>query len=423
MEDLNWLSLGIALVVGIVLGGVVALSIHDRTSEARKLKLKLLELREDLEEQLRRAENLPNLLVSLSSAQEAGNLHEEIVRIAREHLKGDFAALFLSGAGEEEEYSIVASEGLSEETHRTLKLPTRAGLLQYLSETNRPVRIGKGDRQLAPFRKFREDIREIVIAPLNNGREIIGAVWAARQSEGPFYTASDLSLLNYMAVPFSQAIHNGRYFRELQGTLDSVLVDIARQVENRDPYSRGQSGRVATICLRAGQRLRLSRRDLENLELAARLHRLGYLAIPFEILNKPGELTEEELALVRTHPKRAVELLKRFGHLERILPLVLYHHERYDGSGYPFQLKGSAIPVGATVIGMAVYYDALTHERPHRPALSPTEAIEAMRRLSGSQFDPRLLDPFLHTIEQELLAPGKNPKLPEKPAVPKIKLT
>jgi len=418
LPQIDWTVVGGSLTFGTLLGACLGALWQQHGKEARRLKTQILTLRADLEEQLRRTETLPSLLSNLSAAQDSGELHEAITRLGREHLKGDFSALFLK---EDDSFRIVASEGLSEETHKSLRMPVKKGVGQYICETNRPVRIGKGDHQLSHFRRHREDVNEIVVAPLGIGKRVFGALWVARISPGPFYTNADLGLMAYMAIPLSQALHSGDVFRDFQKTVAGTLIEIARQVEDRDPYSIGHSRRVAELCLKVGQRMRLGERDLENLEIAARLHDMGHLAISIEVLNKPGQLTPEEMDIVRSHPWRAVELLKPFKHLERCLPLIMSHHERYDGSGYPQALKGAGIPVGATLIGMAEFYDALVHDRPHRAALSPQEAVATMKALSGSQFDPHLLTQFLVTVEEEQQTAAKaTPR--GKPPVARVKL-
>ncbi|MEW6283114.1 MAG: HD domain-containing phosphohydrolase, partial [Candidatus Eremiobacterota bacterium] len=335
MEDLNLYLVFGATIGGLAIGLLATRLMRPRGADPDALKEQLFKVRTELEEQLRRSESLPGMLSLLGTIQEADKLYESLTRMSREHLSSDFAALFLKQGNE---FVIVSAEALSLETRENLRLPAKSGLVQYLVETARPVRIGRGDRQLTLFQKHREDVNEVMLAPLRTGREVFGIIFLGRQSAGPFWTGSDLNLLGFMAIPFSLAAHNMVLNSNYQKTVLQALTEIASEIEERDPYFAGHSQRVAQLCLLAGQELRMSERDLEALEVAARLHDLGTIAVPIGIIDKEGKLSEAEMAEVKEHPKRALELLQPLGFLDRSLPMILYHHERYDGNGYPYGL-------------------------------------------------------------------------------------
>lgn len=404
MDDLNlYVTLGGTL-AGLIVGWFAS-RMGRGSGDPEALKEQLFKVRSELEEQLRRSEGLPGMLVALSAIQDADKLYDNVTKMAREYLSADYAGLLLK---RDNEYVIAGADGLSAESRENLRLPAKSGLVTYLLETGRPVRIGKGDRQLAVFRKH-EPINEVMVAPLRNASDVFGVVFVARQSAGPFWTGSDVNLLAFMAIPFSLAAHSGGAFVDSQRTSLEALTFIAAQIEERDPYFRGKSARVTELCLKVGQELRMSERDLESLRLAALLHDIGTLSVPAEIIYKDGKLTEEEMALVQEHPKKALDLLQPLGFLERSLPMILYHHERYDGAGYPYALKGSSIPVGAQLIGMCEVFDALTRRRPHREAFPTEKAVEVMNDMSGKHFDPKLLRMFLNVIERQAKTPLKLP--------------
>lgn len=397
--DPNWVQLSLGLGLGTVVGLGLGLSFRPASSKASgESEGELLLLRNDLEDQARRWEALPNLLASLSSVEEPDKLFESIAFVTREHLGSEFSALLLR---KDQDFVIQAGGGLHEETRQGFRLPVKEGLVRYIMETNRPVRLDRGDRQLALFRSFRETIREVLVAPLRTGADVFGLLWVANKAHGPGFSKVDLNLISYLALPFSLAIHNASVFSNSQRTVVDLLIDVCRQVEDRDPRTRGHSARVADLSVRVGRQLRMSSADVETLRIAALLHDLGRISLPPELWDRLEELSEKEREFLRAHPRRAVEMLKPLGFVERALPLILYHEERYDGSGHPFGLRGPAIPVGAAVIGMAETWDGLVSASSPRGPEPPAEAIRYLADRSGSSFDPQLLRLFLQVVEKE----------------------
>lgn len=147
------------------------------------------------------------------------------------------------------------------------------------------------------------------------------------------------------------------------------------------------------------KRLQYSKEKCENLRQMALLHDIGKIGIPDAILNKPGRLTDEEYAVMKTHVTRGGEILKDFTMIDNVSVGALYHHERYDGSGYCVGLKGEEIPLDARIIGIADAFDAMTANRVYRKQLDIDFVIGELKRCSGTQFDPKLVDILLSLIE------------------------
>jgi HD-GYP domain-containing protein (c-di-GMP phosphodiesterase class II) len=136
------------------------------------------------------------------------------------------------------------------------------------------------------------------------------------------------------------------------------------------------------------------------LEFGARLHDIGKITVDDHILKKPGPLTPQEWEIMRKHPAEGARMMEEMRHLHDTLPYVLYHHERWDGSGYPEGLQGREIPIEGRVMAIADVYDALTSSRPYHPARSPHEVQMYLRLKAGTQFDPDLVDEFLEIVEE-----------------------
>ena len=131
------------------------------------------------------------------------------------------------------------------------------------------------------------------------------------------------------------------------------------------------------------------------------LHDLGKIGISESILNKEGKLTEKEIEEIRKHPNIAADILRPIHVLNAIIPFILYHHERWDGKGYPNKLKGEDIPLGARIVAIADVYQALISKRAYRKAFSKSKALEMIKEASGTQFDPRIVNIFLNVLEKE----------------------
>jgi putative nucleotidyltransferase with HDIG domain len=183
-----------------------------------------------------------------------------------------------------------------------------------------------------------------------------------------------------------------------------AAASLARAVDARDVYTGSHSQRVAELAARMARRLGLPEEDVELTRLAGSLHDLGKLAIPEEILRKPGPLTEPERMVLERHPQIGFRMLESLG-VDPVAEWVLHHHERWDGSGYPDGLPGEEIPLGARIIFVADAYDAMTSERVYRRRVAPTEAIVELKRCAGTQFDPEIVDAIAEEIGEQVEPP------------------
>jgi len=193
-------------------------------------------------------------------------------------------------------------------------------------------------------------------------------------------------------------------------TLSTDIIDVATQdqiyalaatVDARDPYTYGHSQRVADAAMSIGQAIGMSVEDLSKLHAAALLHDIGKVGVPDAILTKMGKPTPEEWDVVKKHCAEGARILGYVKELATLVPIVLHHHEWYDGSGYPSGLRGLDIPSGARITSVADAYDTMVTKRPYRDAITPKEACEELRRNAGTQFDPVIVDVWCGIIEGE----------------------
>ncbi len=188
---------------------------------------------------------------------------------------------------------------------------------------------------------------------------------------------------------------NRRDAEELAQTYDTTLEGWAHALELRDNETEGHSQRVTELTARLAKALGLGEPELLHIRRGALLHDIGKMGIPDAILHKPGKLSEEEWQTMRRHPQYAYDLLCRIGHLRQALEIPYCHHEHWDGSGYPRGLKGEDIPLGARLFSVVDVWDALSSDRPYRKKMPSEQVREEIQRLSGTYFDPRVVDVFL----------------------------
>jgi putative two-component system response regulator len=187
---------------------------------------------------------------------------------------------------------------------------------------------------------------------------------------------------------------------------DRVIFALARAVEAKDLHTEAHTQRVAAHAVALGTRLGLSHDDLAQLQRGALTHDIGKIGIPDAILLKPAALTEEEAAIMRTHPLIGLSIASGLHSAAAFLSVIRHHHEHFDGTGYPDQLSGDQIPLLARITAISDAYDALTSARPYRAARSPQDAIAILQAGSGSQWDPSLVNIF---VEQVLALPDPSP--------------
>jgi len=184
----------------------------------------------------------------------------------------------------------------------------------------------------------------------------------------------------------------------------SIIYALAATVDAKDHYTYGHSRKVSDYSVAIAEALGLPQDRIETIRAAGLLHDIGKVGIPDSILNKRGRLTEKEWEPVKAHPKLGAEILRHVIDLANCLPVIMHHHEHFDGKGYPSGLKGDSIPIEARILAIADAYDAMTSPRPYREQLSPQQAIDELRRHTGTQFDSELVDVFCKMME---LTPSK----------------
>jgi len=183
-------------------------------------------------------------------------------------------------------------------------------------------------------------------------------------------------------------------YLDMKNVYLETIKALSNSVDAKDQYTNGHSQRVAHYALRIAEEMSLAPWQLENIKIAATLHDIGKIGIRDSILNKPGKLTVEEYEVIKNHPRIGANILDEVRFLKGVSEIILHHHERFDGKGYPDGLEGSQISIEDAVLSVADTFDAVTTDRPYRKALSHEEAIEIILSESGKQFVPKVVEAF-----------------------------
>lgn len=193
-----------------------------------------------------------------------------------------------------------------------------------------------------------------------------------------------------------EAIRRYQIVQSLKKKDDSTLLSLAQTIELKDPYTRGHCESVARHALMIADLLKLTDEDKKALRYGSWLHDCGKIGVPENILNKNGVLDEHEFEIIKKHPRWGADVAVQAHMSDSIVKIILHHHEKYDGSGYPSGLRGHDIPFKARIVTIADVFDALTSDRPYRKRFEMQKAVDIMRMMKGNVFDPEILDVFLH---------------------------
>ena len=229
-----------------------------------------------------------------------------------------------------------------------------------------------------------------------------GAVWGVlniEATEAGALAEADAALVEAIATSFGAAVHRARLVADLEGAFTTALAALTSTVEAKDDYTACHGEDVAVLAERIALRMSLTSAEARDVRYAAMLHDIGKVAVPSEILLKPGPLTDEEWVTMRTHAAIGGELVGRIDAFAHLAPAVRASHERWDGGGYPDGLAGEQIPLAARIIAVCDTYDAIVTDRPYRPARSPHEACAELRRVAGSQLDAGVVEAVVAELD------------------------
>ncbi|MFM9956553.1 MAG: HD-GYP domain-containing protein [Phycisphaerales bacterium] len=237
---------------------------------------------------------------------------------------------------------------------------------------------------------------QVLVHPVVNHGVVVGAILAgAKRGEDKLASSSDLKMLGAAAGSLGVLLENAGLYEDQQSMFLGTLQALVTSIDAKDPYTCGHSERVAYLAATLAGAAGLPREACERIRIAGLVHDVGKIGVPEAVLCKPGKLTDDEFGLVKKHPEIGHLILSGIKLMDDVLPGVLYHHERYDGRGYPHQRKGDDIPQMARIIGLVDAFDAMSSNRTYRAAMNREKVLDEIRKGAGTQFDPVLAEAFL----------------------------
>ena len=273
---------------------------------------------------------------------------------------------------------------------------------KHIFKDKKPHLINPGVKLPREFEKVREaaGISSGVHVPLTIRGTTIGILCINRTSSEYPFTPSEVEFVSVLGGQAAAAIENARLYEKLEQSYLSMIVALSGVVEARDLYTDKHMKDIAEYSVEIANKLGLPDPDIENIRKAALLHDLGKISVPDHILMKPGKLSEEEMDIIKMHPSNGAKMIEPVEPLRHAREIIRHHQECYDGSGYPGGLQGADIPLGARIIAVADAFGAMTTDRPYRKALSAGEAIKELKKCSGTQFDPYLVEIFISILKK-----------------------
>jgi putative nucleotidyltransferase with HDIG domain len=248
-------------------------------------------------------------------------------------------------------------------------------------------------------------IKSAMCVPVRTNTDIIGALYLDRVDDDTPFFQHQLELLSGIGRQAGVAIERARMLEDMESLFYACVRALVSSIEAKDRYTHGHSERVTAFAVTLAEEMQLDAETLDNVRLGALLHDVGKIGVAEKILTKPSRLTPEEVKVIRQHPVRGAEILSHIRNIPGVIAAVKYHHEMYNGLGYPDGLVGDEIPQTARIVALADAFDAMTSNRSYRRNFDVEEAISEFTRCSGDQFDPEVCDVMIKLLRSGAIIP------------------
>ncbi len=253
---------------------------------------------------------------------------------------------------------------------------------------------GRAVKKATPIRD-----KNFLATPLID-EEVVGVITLYDKLDGQGFSAFDEEIMKTLGEQSAIAIKNAQLFHEQVDLTTCSIKCIAQLLEARPHGGHRPEASTFKLISIIGRKFDMNESETKMLQYAAMLHDAGQLSIPEKVLTKRGELTGGELDIIKKHPRKGANILAKFKPLKPIVPIILYHHENFDGTGYPKGLKKNEIPLSARILGVVASFEAMIIEKPYRKALSIPAAVKEVKRNSGTQFDPQVVKVFCDAVDR-----------------------
>ncbi|WP_366922532.1 HD-GYP domain-containing protein [Metallumcola ferriviriculae] len=256
----------------------------------------------------------------------------------------------------------------------------------------------ENSRSIPGLRDFLHDVKSLVISPNVYANEPYGLIIMANCNHTHAFGKDQMQVITLLSYSLANYLKTIDFSTKLNERYQEIVKLTSRVVDLKDHYTNTHSQQVAKYVRQIGSAYGFDEKKLEKLTIAGLLHDIGKVGLPTNLLNKPGKLTNEEFELVKKHPEYGSKLLRDMNDFKEIADWVEQHHERFNGKGYPYGLAGRDISLEGRIIAVADAFEAMTSDRPYRKAFSYFEALQKLRKNSGTQFDPDVVEKFIKIL-------------------------
>lgn len=291
------------------------------------------------------------------------------------------------------------------------KVQIGAGLSGYVAKMAQPITLAVEKDQDEDFDGMNTGVRAAAAVPLISrryqradqapGEQVLGVMTLLDTNDSSAFEDADMELLRTLSSLVAISVTNARMEERRRATFLRTLESLATALEARDEYTRGHSQRVCEMSIMIGERMGLGLDALEELRVGTILHDIGKIGVPDAILNKRARLTDEEFAVMKTHPVIGYEICRPLMLSEGVLMIIRNHHEKLDGSGYPDGLKGGELPLSLRIVCVADAFDAMSSRRPYRGVMEMGTVLAELSKGAGTQFDPVVVEVLKELLSSE----------------------
>ncbi|MEY4730967.1 MAG: hypothetical protein RL020_2125 [Pseudomonadota bacterium] len=369
----------------------ISAAIHDEY----RLKSELNGMAQELSERYEELHLVYNIDEQVKKHDKSEDLFNALLRNCAEHMDADVVA-FVSPVGG----LSFAIENLSKPIHNLdlVLVEMRGDLFRFVNSSRQTVVMNdKLDARRSYI--FTDMPYKILACPIYKNRSVVSILVLLNHEHKTDFSNSDRKLGEVLANQLSTLTRMNDMLSETKQLLqaqshftEQMAAALIEAVEAKDPYTRGHSERVHYLSMEIGRAMHLPQDNLKNLYWGSLLHDVGKIGIPDAVLCKPGRLTPDEFSFIMVHPERSYEILRHIDALKDAVPGARHHQEKFDGTGYPHQLKGEDIPLHGRIVAVADTYDSITSSRAYRAGRSHEAAMKEIERVRGTQLDPTIID-------------------------------
>jgi len=315
-------------------------------------------------------------------------IFQEMVNLANKVVGGEVCAILLHDK-DYQEFDAIVVKGVSPSFFKNIMIPSLSSFLNETVRRKEPLLLNLIDNAV---------FSSVICAPLKMRGQVFGVIVLSGKGNEHVYSERDLYYVQSIANRASLNIENRLLYESLYTNLLSTFQSLAKSIQARDHYTEEHSVRVMNLATKIAEVMDCTSGEIESLRIAATLHDVGKIAIPDNILLKPGRLTDEEFDIIKNHPVVGENILKPLPILDTERLIIRHHHERWDGKGYPDGLCASDIPFLSRILTAVDCYDAMTNNRPYRKAMERDDALDELRRNIHRQFDEEIVNCFIRIL-------------------------